>query len=169
MSANTYSISDVQSFLGQIYGQSVPDGNGGSRWAVPSLVVYPYAFTTTFAALAQGATQTNVLQITANADFVAFAVSYRAQIGGAQTVNTKTAAFCRLLITDSGTNEQFTAQAVDLENYCTNGGDDRPLSYPRFVAGKSSLTMQLTNYAPTAETYTTVDIVIEGVLCRVRS
>ncbi len=169
MSANTYSISEVQSFLGQIYGNSVPDGNGGSRWVTPSLLVYPYGYSSTFLALAQNATQTNVLQITANADFILFGISYRAQIGAAQTVSTKTAAFCRLLITDSGTNEQFTSQAVDLENYCTNGGDDRPLSYPRFIGGKSSLTLQLTNYAPTAETYTSVDIYLDGVLCRVRS
>lgn len=169
MSGNTYSISEVQNFLGQIYGQSVPDGMGGTRWVVPGLTVYPYAFTSTFLALAQNATQTNVLQITANADFICFAISYRAQIGAAQTVSNKTAAFCRLLITDSGTNEQFTSQAVDLENYCTNGGDDRPLSYPRFIGGKSSLTLQLTNYAPTAETYTSVDIMLEGVLARVRS
>jgi hypothetical protein len=169
MSGNAYSISEVQNFLGQIYGQSVPDGKGGSRWVVPGLTVYPYAYSSVFLALAQNATQTNILQISANADFICFGISHRAQIGAAQTISSKTAPFCRLLITDSGTNEQFTSQAVDLENYSTNGGDYRPLQYPRFIGGKSSLTMQLTNYAPTAETYTSVEIMLSGVLARVRS
>jgi hypothetical protein len=168
MSANSYGIAEIQGFLSQVYGKNVPDGKGGASWQVPPLTVYPYGFNTTFLALAQNTTQTNVVQITANADFIMMSLDYRAQIGAAQTLATKTAAFVRCLITDSGTNEQFTAQAVDLENYATNGSFDRSLPYPRFIAGKSSLTVQVTNYAPVVETYTSLDIFFEGVLCRVR-
>jgi hypothetical protein len=165
MSANTYSISETQSFLGQVFGNWVSDGQGGQTWQVPKLTIYPFGYNITFTGLAQGTTQTSILTITANADFVMFGSSYRANIAAAQNGSTKTAAFVRMLITDSGTNEQFTSAAVDLENYCTNSGDDRPLSYPRFVAGKSTLTIQVTNYAPTAETYA-LDLFFDGVLVR---
>ena len=81
-------------------------------------------------------------------------------------MSTKTAPFVRLLITDSGSNEQYTAQAVDLENYSQNGIGAHTLPYPRIVSGRSTLTIQATNYAPTAETYTTLDVFLEGLLIR---
>lgn len=130
------------------------------------LAIVPYGYSSTFLGLAQNATQTNVLGITANADFILMGIYHRAQIGAAQNVSTKTAPYARLLISDTGSNEQFSAQPVDLENYGTNGGDSRILPYPRWIGGRSSLALQLTNYAPTAETYTSIDVFLEGVLVR---
>jgi len=148
------SINELQAYLGQIYG---PEAR---------LTVVPYAYPIQFVTLAQNASSTAQLSITANADFVWLGLAYRAAIAAAQNVSTKTAAFLRLLITDSGSNEQFTSAAVDLENYSTNGGDARDLPYPRWIGGRSALTFQLTNYAPTAETYSSIDILLSGVLVR---
>ena len=148
-----YSFLDIQSFASQIYGGK-------------PLLMVPYAYTVTFTALAPGAQQSQSLSITANADFILTALRYRASIGTAQNVSTKTAAYARVLITDSGSNEQFTNAAVDLENYSTNGGDSRDLPFPRFLQGRTALTFQMTNYAPTAETYSTIDLFLEGVLVR---
>lgn len=131
-----------------------------------NLAIVPYAYNVTFAALAQNTTQTAQIAIAANADFVFTGLSHRAQIGAAQNVSTKTAPFVRILITDTGSNEQFTNTAVDLENYSENGGVQKSLPYPRVIAGRSSLTMAATNYAPTAETYTTLDVMLHGVLVR---
>lgn len=78
----------------------------------------------------------------------------------------KTAPYVRALITDSGSNEQFSAAAVDLETLSSNDAKMRPLPYPRVISGRSTLSVQVTNYAPTAETYTTLDIVLSGVLVR---
>lgn len=149
----SYSVIDIETFLARIYGNR-------------QLVVTPYVYTTTFTALAQNTTQTAVLNIAANADFCALRCSHRAQIGAAQTVGTMTAPFVRLLIIDSGSNEQYSNQAVDLANFSTNGYNDQMFDYPRLVSGRSALTLQVTNYAPTAETYTTLDIALSGVLVR---
>lgn len=143
-------------------------------WLAPKysgrdIYVQPYAYNVTFLALAQSASDQKQLQIAANADFVLLGINHRAQIGAAQTVSTKTAPFVRMLVTDSGSNEQFTNVAVDLENYSTNGLGVQNLPYPRIVSGRSALTIQVTNYAPTAETYTSLDILFSGLLVRVLS
>jgi len=153
---NGYSFLALQAWISALYNM-----NGGGN-----LFITPYGYTATFLALAQNAVQTQQVAITANADFVLTGVKHRAQIGAAQTVSTKTAPFVRLLITDSGSNEQYTAQAVDLENYSRNGVGQNDLPYPRFVPGRTSLTLQATNYAPTAETYTSLDVFLQGVLVR---
>jgi hypothetical protein len=155
MDSSSYSIADIESFCARMY-----QGK--------NLLITPYAYNTTFLALAQNASATNVIQIAANADFIALGFRHRAQIGAAQTVQTITEPFVRMLVTDSGSNEQFTAAAVDLNNYSCNGGQGvlRNLPYPRVLAGRSSITVAVTNYAPTAETYTSLDIFLEGVLVR---
>ena len=81
-----------------------------------------------------------------------------------QTVSTKVAPLARILITDSGTNEQFTNAAVDLENYSTNGNIVNDLPYPRIVSGRSTLTVQLTSYEASATI--NIDLSLEGVLVR---
>lgn len=160
MFGSGYAFLALQQWLQALYAASNP-GQG--------LVIVPYGYTATFAALAQNATQTQIVNITANADFVLTAIRHRAQIGAAQTVSNKTAPFVRMLVTDTGSNEQFTAQAVDLENYSQNGDAVQSLPFPRFIGGRTSLTVQATNYAPTAETYTTLDVFFEGVLVRTYS
>jgi hypothetical protein len=153
---NAYS--DVESFVSRFYARK--DGT------IPKLLITPYAYSTTFLALAQNGTATNVLNIAANGDFVLLGVRHRTQIGAAQNATTKTAPFVRMLVTDSGSNEQYTNTPVDLENYSQNGLGERMLSYPRVVAGRTTLTVVVTNYAPTAETYTSIDVMFDGVLVR---
>lgn len=150
---NDYNAVDIEAFVARFY-------NGRS------MSIVPYGYNLTFLALAQAAVATQTLNITANADFMLLGLRHRAQIGAVQTISTKTAPFVRLLITDSGSNEQFTNSSVDLENYSTNGSFPRDLRYPRIISGRSTLTVQATNYAPTAETYTTLDVFLDGVLIR---
>jgi hypothetical protein len=40
------------------------------------------------------------------------------------------------------------------------------LPYPRVISGRSSLTVQVTNYAPAAETWGTLDLFLQGVSVR---
>jgi hypothetical protein len=82
----------------------------------------------------------------------------------AQTVATKSAPLARILITDSGTNEQFTNAAVDLENYSTNGNIINNLPYPRIVSGRSTLTVQVSSYE--ASQTVNLDLSFSGVLVR---
>lgn len=161
-----YSTQDIEAFVARLYTPR-PSAQNGFQPETPNTLITPFGYNTTFAALAQNGQQTNTITIAANADFVLLGFRHRAQIGAAQTVSTKTAAFVRVTITDSGTNEQYTNGAVDLANYSSDGFYDNNLPYPRVIAGRSSLTVVATNYAPTAETYTTLDLFLEGVLVRV--
>ena len=119
----------------------------------------------TFSALAAGATATQTLNIAANADFIALTIHHRANVAAAaQNVSTKSAPLARILVTDSGSNEQFTNAAVDLENYSTNGNIINTLPYPRIISGRSSLQVTLTSYE--ASQTLNVDVFFEGVLVR---
>lgn len=148
-----FSISEIQSFCAQYY--------GGKQ-----LLITPYGYETVYASLAQNASATNVVNIAANADFVILGFRTRAQISAAQTVSTKTAPFLRLLVVDSGSNEQYTAQTVDINNYASNDAKDIFLDYPRIVSGRSTLSLTLSNFAPTAETYVNTSVFMHGVLVR---
>jgi hypothetical protein len=70
----------------------------------------------------------------------------------------------RILVTDSGSNEQFTNAAVDLENYSTNGNIINNLPYPRIVSGRSTLTIQISSYE--ASQTLNLDLSFSGVLVR---
>ena len=129
------------------------------------LLITPYTYVLTFSSLAAAASATQTLNIAANADFVLTNVHYHANVANAaQTVGNKTIALCRMLITDSGSNEQFSNAACDLENYGTNAWMQNGLEYPRIVSGRSTLTIQLTNY-DAAVTYN-IDLGFAGVLVR---
>lgn len=134
------------------------------------LLITPYGYTASFLALAAATTQTAAVNIAANADFIMTAVRYHATTTGAevgQSVSSKAVAMVRMLITDTGSAEQFTAQAVDLENYCTNDSKSQDLPYPRIVAGRTSLSVSLTNYSAGAtEAYPQIDLFFNGVLVR---
>jgi len=132
------------------------------------LLITPYAYTVTFSSLAPAATASQIINVAANADFIVTEFHSRSNIGGAaQTVSNMTAPQVRVLITDSGSNEQFTQAAVDIIAYTTAGNFDNPLPYPRIVSGRSTLTVQLSNYSST-ETYN-IDVVATGVLVRAYS
>jgi hypothetical protein len=154
---NHYGLLELQAFANQIYGGR-------------PLVMVPYGYALTFASLPQNATQTQQLSITANADFILTGIKYRASIGAAETVSNKVAAFVRLLITDSGTNEQFTSGPVDLENYATNGASQvGGFPYPRFVSGRTALTVTATNHSPGGGQTYLLDLFLEGLLVRTYS
>ena len=155
MQSSSYSIADIEAFASRFY-----QGR--------ALLITPYAYTITFSALAAGATASQVINIAANADFMALMFHHRANVAAAgQTVSNKTAPLVRLLVTDSGSNEQFTNAAVDIENYSTNGNIINDLPYPRIVSGRSTLTLQVTSYE--ASQTLNLDISIEGCLIRAYS
>jgi len=132
------------------------------------LLITPYAYTVTFSSLAPAATSSQVINIAANADFIVTEFHARSNVAvAAQTISNMTAPFVRVLVTDSGSNEQFTQSAVDIITYVTVGNFENALSYPRIVSGRSTLTVQLTNYSAT-ETYN-IDFVASGVLVRAYS
>lgn len=145
-------IADIEAFASKFY-QGRP------------LLLVPYGYNLTFSSLAAGTSATQIVNIAANADFIMTGLHHRANVAAAgQNVSTKTAPLARVLITDSGSNEQFTNSAVDLENYSTNGNIINKFDYPRIVSGRSTLTVQLTSYE--ASQTLNIDVFFEGVLVR---
>lgn len=157
---NPYSISEIEGFCSRYY--TLP--GGGPR----PLSIVPYGYNMIFTAMTAATVQTQLVNIAANADFVALGLRSRAGVGVGVGINVGTIAvpFVRLLITDTGSNEQFTNSAVDLQNYAPSQPYAHPLPYPRIVSGRSVLSCTATAYAPAAETITTLDVYIYGVLVR---
>jgi hypothetical protein len=150
--SEAYSIADLEAFASKFY-QGRP------------LLLTPYGYNLTFSSLTAGSSATQTVNIAANADFIITGLHHRANVAAAaQNVSTKSAPLARILITDSGSNEQFTNSAVDLENYSTNGNIINKYDYPRIVSGRSTLTVQLTSYE--ASQTLNIDIFFEGVLVR---
>jgi hypothetical protein len=150
-----YSIADLEAYISRFY-QGRP------------LLITPYGYNLTFtpAQLSAGATVSQVINVAANADFVAINAAYRsfATTATTQTNATDDLPFVRCLITDSGSNEQFTNSAVDISNYGTGHNFMMPLPYPRIVSGRSTLTVQMTNYS--SNTAYGLDFFVSGVLVR---
>lgn len=156
MQSESFSISDIESFASRFYGGR-------------PLLLTPYVYVSQFTTLTFGTTQTNTINITANADFICTQFHHRAvvDLAVAQTAATKNAPYVRMLVTDSGTNEQFTNAAVDLESYSTNGNIINLLEYPRLISGRSTLTVQVTNFGTAAATtLASLEIQLHGVLVR---
>jgi hypothetical protein len=135
------------------------------------LLLTPYGYNLTFSAtdlIAATGSDTQQLNISANADFILLGIRARADIAAAaQTVSSLVAPLARMLLTDSGSNEQFTQQAIDLMNYTQVGTVEVELPYPRIVAGRSSLQVQMFNYSA-ASAYN-IDVFFSGVLVRAYS
>jgi hypothetical protein len=155
MQSQTFSIGEIEAFASKFY-------------AGRALLLTPYGYNLTFSSLAAGASATQTLNIAANADFIALVIHHRANVAAAaQNVSTKSAPLVRMLVTDSGSNEQFTNSAVDLENYSTNGNIINTLPYPRIISGRSTLTVTLSSFE--ASQTLNVDVFFEGVLVRAYS
>lgn len=168
------SPSEILAFIATCYPPARDPQTGGTLFdprtgePVPTRkIVVPYSYTLTFT-LTAAETETQQLPITANADFLHLRTSQRTNVaGGAQTCNTMPAPLARILITDSGTNEQFMAQPVDLVSYCTvdfgNEPGDHP--FPRIISGRSALTVQLSSFEAVNENV--IDVTFIGCLIRV--
>lgn len=134
----------------------------------PRKIIVPYEYPVEFS-VAAGATSTQTLSITANADFVHIRTAAVADVAAAaQTVGNSTFPLARILITDSGTNEQFMSAAVPLGNYATQLGSQESggsHTFPRIISGRTSLTVQVTSYE--AANTNNIRISLQGVLVRI--
>lgn len=163
---NVYSISEIEAFCNRFYQEEVPMPDGSTVLRNRKLLITPHAIPTTFLNVAPGVAQNAIVTMAANADFILLGFHHRATLASAQTAASKVCPFVRMLLTDSGTNEQFTSSAVDLEAYSSNANVVNALPYPRVLSGRTTVTMTVTSFAPIAETYAVLDIIMEGVLVR---
>jgi hypothetical protein len=133
-------------------------------------VILPKRYGVTFSAIATGATATQQIQISANGDFFLTQMRFRASLAGAaQTVSSVPIPNVRCLITDSGSDEQWFNQAIDLSQIASSPGSaaviDEP--FPRVISGRSTITVQLTSFE--AANTPVIDFTLVGVLCKLFS
>lgn len=152
---NGFSFADIQAFANMVY-------------AGRPFILTPFAYPVVFTSLAQNASSTASLSITANADFILTRIRYRAWISSAGlTYNTTVIPNVQILVTDTGSNEQFTNTSVDLANWGYNNSQAvGALPYPRYIAGRTALSVAVTNNSPASETYGRLEILFEGCLAR---
>jgi hypothetical protein len=155
-----FTPSEVRQFISLVY--DIPGQ------PVRRKIIVPYAYQINFLSLAAGATSTQTLNITANADFIHTSSAVVADIAAAaQTAGSAVIPQATILITDSGTNEQFMSAPVPLINFATKfpTSYEDTHCYPRFISGRSSLTLQVTSYE--AANTNNIRITLCGVLVRV--
>lgn len=151
-----YSITDIQRFVQRFYGTA-------------RLLVTPFGYPVLFDANLDPATSltyTRSINIQANADFVLTDVAYK--VIETQDVENKMVCSASIIFRESGSKEPFTDTPVALENYAFNGIAQRPLDYPRFLAGASNIecTLILRNVAE--QTFPDgIEVMLNGFLVRV--
>lgn len=131
-------------------------------------ILTPYAYPIAFGTLAASSQATQSLGITANADFILTRVRYTAfaaATGAAPTAINVFIPNVSVLITDQGSNEQYSSAAVPLQSFGANSQAVDDLPYPRFIAGRTSLTFQATNNDSAGSAYQ-LSLVLVGVLAR---
>ncbi len=132
------------------------------------LLLTPFDYRFTFGSIAAGAQADAQVNIEASGDFIFLGLRWRSYLGATvgQNVGNLPIPFLRLLLTDSGSGEKLSQQPIDLMTYGRIEGEDIPLSYPRILSGRTSLTGTLSNYAPAAETVGGTDVTLYGVTVR---
>ena len=154
----------VEAFVRRMYNPS------GNRALDAKISIQPYAYALSFEAVAAGAAPVQTLQIAANADFVLTSPRFRAVVDAVGPLADSPNPLVRVLLTDTGSQEQFMSQLVDINTFF--GKIDRAeytLMYPRVISGRSGLQVQLQNYSnilgtPTA--YLRIELTFAGVLVR---
>lgn len=157
-----YTIEDIKRYVQRYYGNA-------------RLLVTPFGYTVTFPTVPFGAnpgdrpTVAQIINISGNADFLAMGVSHTVLTDGL-IIATTPATLIESQLEDTGSNEKFSHDPIQLEAYSSNGVAEIDFDYPRFLSGKSQIKVSLTNYSgDTAAdiTYTNVDVFLSGCLVRV--
>lgn len=156
-------VSELSAFIAMTYAnQGLPPGT--------TQVITPKRYVAAFTALTAGTTQSEQVQIQANGDFFLTDILFSAYAESAGTPSTKTrgtapAPNCTVLITDSGSDQQwYTNGNADIntvwQNMLADASMDEP--YPRVVNGRSTLTVTIAN-AEASQAYN-INVTFAGVL-----
>jgi hypothetical protein len=133
-----------------------------------SVLLVPYAYSTVFQNIVVGQSYQQVINIAANADFIAIGCSAYiytpASSGGTNgpTIFTKSEIGGTILLTDISSGDQFSNTPVWTENFVSNGMGERNFTFPRMIYGRGAIQVALT----TNGAMKTADVSIHGVSVR---
>lgn len=148
-----FSIRDIEVFAEMMYSRPIDD-----------LYLVPYSYPINFENVADNATASGILTLSANADFIALGLRHFNASESTFTIMSKQAGDLRCLITDTSSGDQFTNGSVILENWGSNGTGEILFDFPRLLAGRTALSVQLTNL--TGLTSIVTQLELHGVLVR---
>jgi hypothetical protein len=162
------SPTELAAFINATYAQA--DASLAAAGQKPTRLYVPKRYAVLFTGVAPAATQTAQINISANGDFFLTRMVFASNnANAAQTNNSLIIPQFRVQITDSGSDELFANQALDISSIAslsalsdTGGGTDEP--YPRVITGRSTLTVAVTN-TEAANTYN-LEFILVGVLCK---
>lgn len=118
--------------------------------------IVPYVYPLLFGAIGANATLTQNVTISANADFWLSNIIVQASLEDVIT----TPPLLRILLIDSASNDQLSNVAIAVPNQCTWNTCVNNLPYPRKFNGRSTFTVQATDYS--AVGYGAVSFSFEG-------
>lgn len=109
-------------------------------------------------ALSAGTSQTAVINLEADANFIAVKLSYAADVaGGAQTDSTRVVPLVRISIRDSGSGRLLQNAPISLAAIAGTGELPFVLPIPRKFSASSSIQVTFENYSA-GTTYTNVEL-----------
>lgn len=151
-----FSIADIEEFAALMYSANPDD-----------LYLVPYVYPITFQSLAPNTTQSGIITLSANADFIATGMRHFATSSNISEPNvlSKVSGEIRCLITDTSSGDQFTNGASILENYSANGMGEKLFEFPRLLAGRGALSVQVSTFGQ-MQTFDLLQVALHGVLVR---
>lgn len=156
----------MQSPMIELYQWAQKFYGGRSLLLVP--YAYPFAFGIEGAEVQAGATVTTIINISANADFIALGLRHvlgSTSSSDVQTISNRGKTTGRLLLTDTASGEPFTNNATNVATYSSNGLNEIPFSCPRLLNGRSAINAQF-SLASESDPVNRVEFVLHGVLVR---
>lgn len=134
-----------------------------------SLLLVPYAYPFSFGSVAtpvlDGTTASSIINISANADFIALGVRHLVPADNDTTISTRLQTSASLLLTDTASGEPFTNNGTPLACYSNSGLRETVFPIPRLINGRSALNAQLS--IPTGcNDIVHIELCLHGVLVR---
>lgn len=149
-----FSIADIETYAALVYKCTRDD-----------LYLEPYGYPISFTSLSPGQTQSGIINLSANADFITVGLSHFSLPEDGGSIFTKFAPNVRALLTDTSSGDPFTQNASLLENWSANGLGVCNFTFPRLLRGRGAVSVQVTN-VDTTTTYPRLELFLRGVLVK---
>lgn len=132
----------VEDFCLRVFGSN-PDGSPRK------ISIEPYTYLVEFSDLTQSPAtpQTSVLTVQANANFVLTAPRMISVVAASGVVQSP---LIKILLTDTGSQQALMSEAIPVTTFFGQpqfAGPQNLLQYPRIIAGRSGLSVAVTNYS----------------------
>lgn len=154
----------MQSPMIELYQWAQQFYGGRSLLLVP--YVYPFSFGSSDSPVLDGSTATTIINISANADFIALGVRHVTAVTLDDiNISNRFQTAARLLLTDTASGEPFTNNATAIACYSNGGLRETVFPIPRLINGRSAINAQLSIPLNCAD-LTHIELALHGVLVR---